>query len=290
MAQLNALAVAQSSAPSARPPRTAVTKMATVLIVIAVLGVVGMLLLVPRGAAPVKELPAAAQTEVSRPAVLEPPQVDAPPLGEPAGVAPLLPALRPAPAAPLPAMAPALKLPPVPPRLARAAENLPLTCVDQRDVLVALIRDHGHDDPEAAAAALSRWTLLCRTVSGPAIDDYRWFWPWGLAPTNSGSTCKTVLEDPSCDEGANITDSIAGAARCVSATTPGSCARRAARLQAVFAASEGLMHERKGAPATVDEAVTELTNEFGAGLGLAAAVWCLNPAAQQERLRLRQER
>jgi hypothetical protein len=179
--------------------------------------------------------------------------------------------------------------PPTPPRLASAVENLPFTCTAQRNVLVEIISEHGHDDPQAAAAALSRWTLLCRTLSGAAIDDSRWFWPWGLAPSNGGSTCKEVMTDPACADGENIKDSLDRAAECVRGTTRGSCARRAARLQTVFVSCEALTHAPGGqARQMVDEAVKQLVSEFGAELG--AAAWCLNPAAQAEALRIRQGR
>lgn len=287
LVKLSALAVAQSSAPPAAGAKAAgagavAMKAAVVMIAVAVLGVLGAVLVLPRAAAPVKDAPPPAPAELARPA---PP----PALSDPAPIAVSVPAkadqLAMVENVPAPRPAPTS---PRPPRLARAIERLPLTCTGQRNVLVELVRDHGHEDPDAAAAALARWTLLCRTVTGPAIDDYRWFWPWGLAPSNSGSSCKTVMSDPSCAEGQNITESIGRASECVRATTPGSCARRAARLQKVFASCEALLHERRGARSALDAAVTELTGEFGARL--SAAAWCLTPAAQAEAVRLRDGR
>jgi hypothetical protein len=302
MAQLNALAVAQSApAPKPAGPGALAVKLGVVLIAVVVLGVVGFLLLVRepgavfQGNVSQPAAPPPAPAEPLPPPTMSPPaQVDA----EPRGVPPLVPApnrakgdeplvLQAVPAVPArPAPSGAS---PTPPRLARAVENLSFTCAARRNVLVEIIREHGHDDPDAAAAALARWTLLCRTLNGPAIDDFTWFWPWGLAPQGSGTACKTVMEDPSCEDGKNIQESFDRASACVWDTTPGSCARRAGRLQMVFVSCEALMHVPGGnARFKVDEAVRALTNEFGDEL--AAAAWCLNPAAQAEGLRIRQGR
>lgn len=296
MAQLNALAAAQSPQPAAKGVGIA-TKIAFVLIAGLVLGVLGMLLLAPEPRAALAPLPAA-PTRVAppprspaEPGVVDPPPGEAPQPrrnkpSQPQADEPLV--LQAVPLQAVPVLRPD-GMPPTPPRLASAVENLAFTCAAQRNALVEIISEHGHDDPQAAAAALARWTLLCRTLTGPAIDDYRWFWPWGLAPTNSGSSCKTVMTDPDCADGDNIKDSLDRAAECVRGTTSGSCARRAARLQAVFVSCEALMHRPGGeARSMVDEAVKQLTAEFGAELG--AAAWCLEPAAQAEALRIRQGR
>ena len=175
--------------------------------------------------------------------------------------------------------------PPAPERLVRAVERLAATCAAQRNVLVELVREAAASDPDAAAAALTRWTLLCRAISGPALDGHRWFWPWA-APSSAGTACNTVMTDPSCDDGDNITQSIAAASRCVLGTTPGSCARRGALLQAVFAQCEAFTHRPDAkSRAAVDEVLSRLTAEFGDGL--APAAWCLNPAAKAEAQRRR---
>jgi hypothetical protein len=91
--------------------------------------------------------------------------------------------------------------------------------------------------------------------------------------------------------GATINESIANAESCLAKAPEHSCARRTARLQAVFAWCERTIHSGAAARADFQKLgnhVALLTGEFGDEL--AAAVWCQNAQAQAEPVRLRLQR
>jgi hypothetical protein len=194
-----------------------------------------------------------------------------------------------------------MELPPRPAKLEQAIAPLTHTCAGERETLDGLIEgelghaagavaaprtggpfdgitagEPGHD-ADAVAAALARETMLCRKLNGTGPA---WHWPWKLI-----GECPVTKECPS---GGSVNESIANAEKCLAASAQGSCERRAARLQEVFAWCERVVHDGsvRAMHQKLGEQIALLEAEFGKGL--EAAAWCENLQAQAEPLRMKQ--
>jgi hypothetical protein len=193
-----------------------------------------------------------------------------------------------------------MELPPRPARLEQAIAPLVHTCAGEREALDALIEgelghpaaavaapptgetlqgmdvgESGHE-LDAVAAALARETMLCRKLNGTGPA---WHWPWKLI-----GECPVTKE---CPPGGSVNESIANAEKCLAASAQGSCERRAARLQEVFAWCERVVHDGsvRATHQKLGEQIALLGAEFGKGL--EAAAWCENLQAQAEPLRMK---
>jgi hypothetical protein len=189
---------------------------------------------------------------------------------------PAMPGVAPAPAVRVDIIEKRMELPPRPDKLEQAIAPLTHTCAGEREALDGLIDSELGHDADAVAAALARETMLCRKLNGTGPA---WHWPWKLI-----GECPVTKE---CPPGGSVNESIANAEKCLAASAEGSCERRAARLQEVFAWCERVVHDGsvRAMHQKLGEQIALLEAEFGKGL--AAAAWCENLQAQAEPLRMK---